>query len=153
MSAGRASIAPLAELLQGDQRRLRPYVSMLDLLLTDAKVVEVFSSFLDGVPNQPNDTGEVRGFVASRLQDMLGRSFKTDAERRSVVADNTRYLAFDSATLRFVVDEEARKKQQPMLYYPYAPGAHAEAAFYSGCCCWRCTSSRRHRSRSCSGRM
>lgn len=47
---------------------------------------------------------------------------------RAFVDQNAPYLVFDPATLRFQVDEEAKKKQQPMLHHPYSPTAHAAAS-------------------------
>lgn len=125
VSAGRASVAALAQLARTEPKLLWTCVGILDLVRTDALVVETFSGLLDGLPGGLKDSGEVRGFLGSRLEDMLGRTFKTDAERRMFVAQNARYLVFDSATLRFVLDEEARTRKQPMLHYPYAPSAHA----------------------------
>jgi hypothetical protein len=124
-SVGRAGVAALAKICRTEPRLLWTCVNLLDLIRTDALVVEVFSGLLDGFPGGFKDTGEVRGFVGSRLEDMLGRTFKSDAERRTFVAENARYLVFDPASLRFVLDEEARKRKQVMLHYPYAPSAHA----------------------------
>ncbi|MFO0575725.1 MAG: hypothetical protein U1A78_17145 [Polyangia bacterium] len=125
-SAGRASVGGLAAVARTEPRLLWTAIGLLDLVRTDALVVELFSQLLDKLPGELADTGEIRGFLGSRLADMLGRTFKTDAERRAFVADNARYLAFEPLTLRFQLDEEARKKRQPMLHYPYAPSAHAD---------------------------
>lgn len=125
VSAGRASVGALANLARTDSRLQWTSIGLLDLVRTDALVVETFSALLDGLPGGLNGSGEVRGFVRSRLEDMLGRTFPSDAERRTFVAQNARYLIFDPATLRFVIDEEARKKKQAMLRYPYAPSSHA----------------------------
>lgn len=128
VSAGRASVDGIAKLARKEPRLLWTCINLLDLVRTDAAVVQVFSELLDALPAGLKDSGEVRGFLDSRLADMLGRTFKTDAERRAFVATSARYLVFDPATLRFVIDEEARKKAQPMLHYPYAPTAHAAAS-------------------------
>lgn len=125
VSSGRASVAALATLARTDSRLQWTSIGLLDLVRTDALVVETFSALLDGLPSGIKDSGEVRGFVHSRLEDMLGRTFKSDAERRAFVTQNARYLVFDPATLRFVIDEEARQKKQAMLHYPYAPCPHA----------------------------
>lgn len=129
VSAGRASVGGLATLARTDSRLQWTSIGLLDLIRTDALVVETFSALLDGslggMSGGLKDSGEVRGFVQSRLEDMLGRTFKTDAERRTFVAANARYLVFEPTTLRFIVDEEARKKKQPMLHYPYASSPHA----------------------------
>lgn len=131
-SAGRASVGGIAALARTEPRLLWTAIGLLDLVRTDALVVELFSQLLDKLPGDVGDTGEIRGFLGSRLADMLGRTFKTDAERRAFVAENARYLVFDPLSLRFQIDEEARKKRQPMLHYPYAPSAHADvdAAFF-----------------------
>lgn len=129
VSSGRASVGALATLARTDSRLQWTSIGLLDLVRTDALVVQTFSALIDGSPGGPpgglKDSGEVRGFLQSRLEDMLGRTFKTEAERRTFVAQNARYLVFDPATLRFIVDEEARAKKQPMLHYPYAPSPHA----------------------------
>ncbi len=125
VSSGRASVAAIAQLARTEPKLLWTSVGLLDLVRTDALVVETFSGLLDGLPGGLKDSGEIRGFLGSRLEDMLGRTFKTDAERRAFVAQNARYLVFDPATMRFVIDEEARARKQPMLHYPYAPSAHA----------------------------
>lgn len=128
VSAGRASVDGIAKLARSEPRLLWTCVHLLDLVRTDAAVVRVFSELLDAQPAGIKDTGELRGFLSSRLADMLGRTFQTDAERRTFVAQSLPYLVFDPATLRFQLDEEARKKKQPMLHYPYAPTAHAAAS-------------------------
>jgi hypothetical protein len=125
VSAGRASVGALANLARTDSRLQWTSIGLLDLVRTDALVVETFSALLDGLPGGLNGSGEVRGFVRSRLEDMLGRTFPSDVERRTFVAQNARYLVFEPATLRFVIDEEARKKKQAMRHYPYAPSSHA----------------------------
>lgn len=131
VSAGRASVGALAQLARTQPALLWTCVGLLDLIRTDALVVEVFSLLLDEGPGPRSggltDSGELRGFLGSRLEDMLGRSFKTDAERRAFIAQNARYLVFDPAALRFVLDAEALRKKQAMLHYPYAPSAHAAA--------------------------
>lgn len=136
VSAGRASVGALAQLARTEPALQWTCIGLLDLIRTDALVVQTFSGLLDPGAAQGagpktavlKESGEQRGFLGSALQDMLGRPFKTDAERRAFVAQNARYLVFDPATLRFVLDEEAVKKRQPMLHYPYAPTAHATAA-------------------------
>lgn len=126
VSAGRASVGGIAAAVRSEPRLLWTGIGVLDLVRTDALVVELFSELLDKLPGGLANTGEIRGFLGSRLGDMLGRTFQTDAERRAFVADSARYLVFDPLTLRFQLDEEARRKKQPMLHYPYAPSAHAE---------------------------
>jgi hypothetical protein len=123
-STGRAAVHPLARLARTEPRLLWTCVGILDLVRTDAHVVETFSAFMDGLPGGLADTGEIRGFLGARLEDMLGRTFPTPAARRAWVKEHARWLVFDAARLRFVVDEEARRKNQPMLHYPYAPGPH-----------------------------
>lgn len=125
VNAGRASVGGIAQLARNEPRLVWTCVGLLDLVRTDALVVETFSALLDGLPGGMRDSGEVRGFLGSRLEDMLGRTFKSDAERRAFVASEARYLVFEPATLRFVLDEEGKRKRQPMLHYPYAPSAHA----------------------------
>ena len=124
VSTGRAAVHPLATVAQSNPKLLWTCVGILDLVRTDHHVVETFSKFMDKLPGGLKDTGEIRGFLGSRLEDMLGRSFKTDGERRAFVKENALWLTFDPASLRFVVDEQARKKNQPWLHYPYAPGPH-----------------------------
>lgn len=128
VSAGRASVNGIASLVRSEPRLLWTCVHLLDLVRTDAIVVRVFSDLLDARQADTKDSGELRGFLGSQLQDMLGRTFQNDAERRAFVTQNAPYLVFDPATLRFQIDEEARKKKQPMLHYPYAPTAHAGAS-------------------------
>jgi len=132
VSVGRASVDGIAKIAKTDPQLLWTCVNLLDLIRTSYEVVEVFSSLLDRLPGGLKDTGELRGFLSSRLEDMLGRTFKSAEERRAFVAENAKYLSFDPAKLRFVVDEEGRRKKQPMLHYPYAKSDHAavDLAFF-----------------------
>lgn len=127
VSVGRASVSGIAQLARTEPRLVWTCVNLLDLIRTSFDVVQTFSALLDGLPGGLADTGEMRGFISSRLEDMLGKTFKTPAERRAFVSENAVYLSFDPATLRFVVDEEGRAKKQGMLHYPYAKSAHAAA--------------------------
>ena len=126
-SAGRAAVHPLAELAKKEPALLWTCVNLLDLIRTDYHVVEVFSQFLDQLPGGLADSGELRGFLSSRLEDMTGRKFFTAKERRAWVQQNAIHLRFAPATFRFVIDEEAKKKRKFMLHYPYAPSEHAAA--------------------------
>lgn len=132
VSVGRASVGGIEKLARTEPRLLWTCVNLLDLIRTSFDVVQTFSALLDGLPGGLADTGELRGFISSRLEDMLGRTFKTPAERRAFVSEDAVYLSFDPTTLRFVVDEEGRAKKQAMLHYPYAKSAHAavDLAFF-----------------------
>lgn len=62
-----------------------------------------------------NDSGEVRGFVLSRLEDMLGRAVPSDAEHRIFVDQNARHLVFDPTNLR--LSSTRRRARRRRRYY------------------------------------
>ncbi|HOX47172.1 MAG TPA: hypothetical protein PK668_26495 [Myxococcota bacterium] len=125
VSVHRAAVYPLAEVARKYPALAWEAVHLLDLIRTDRHVVEVFSEFLDSPPEGLRSTGEVQGFLGSRLEDMLGRRFRDSAERRAWVKENGPYLAYEPATFRFSIDQEARAKGQLMLHYPFAASPHA----------------------------
>ncbi len=124
-SVNRAAVYPLAEVARKHPELAWTAVHLLDLVRTDRQVVKVFSEFLDSPPEGLRSTGEAQGFLSSRLEDMLGRTFKDGAERRAWVRENADYLAYEPAAFRFSIDQEAKRKKQPMLHYPYAASPHA----------------------------
>jgi hypothetical protein len=125
VSVNRAAVYPLIEVVKKHPELAWEAVGLLDLIRTDNQVVIAFSEFLDSPPDGLRSTGEVQGFLGSRLEDMLGRTFKDSAERRAWVKENGPYLAYEPAVFRFSIDPEARAKGQIMLHYPYAASPHA----------------------------
>jgi hypothetical protein len=125
VSVNRAAVYPLVEVARKHPELAWEAVGLLDLIRTDSQVVIAFSEFLDSPPEGLKSTGEVQGFLGSRLEDMLGRTFKDSAERRAWVKENGPYLAYEPATFRFSIDLEAMVKKQIMLHYPYAASPHA----------------------------
>jgi hypothetical protein len=122
----RAAVYPLTQVAKKHPELAWTAVHLLDLIRTDNSVVKTFSQFLDAPPDGLKSTGEAQGFLSSRLEDMVGRKFKDEKERRDWVKENADYLAYDPARFHFVLDQEAKNKKQIMLHYPFAPSDHLD---------------------------
>lgn len=132
-SVGRAAVDPLVAVAKEHPKLAWTAVHLLDALRTDASVVRAFSAFLDKPPEGLRSTGEVQGFLSSRLEDMVGQEFATSDDRRRWVAANAAYLEFLPAEQRFRVRTAARDKKEPLIPTPAAegPSAAAERAFHT----------------------
>lgn len=132
LSTGRAAVDPLVALAKEHPQLAWTAVHLLDAVRTDAAVVRAFSGFLDAPPEGLRSTGEVAGFLSSRLEDMTGQDFATSDDRRRWVAANAAYLEFLPAEQRFRVRTAARDKKQALIPTPAAegPSAAAERAFH-----------------------
>jgi len=82
-------------------------VGLLDSVRVNSQVVKLLSEFLDKPPAGLRSTGEVQGFLRSRLEQMLGRTFADDAQRRRWVAKHADHLVYDPARLHFELDASA----------------------------------------------
>ena len=109
ISVGRAAIHPLGQVARSHPELAWEVVHLLDTIRTNSEVVRLFSEFLDSPPEGLKSTGEVQGFLRSRLEQMLGRSFKSDEERRRWIAKNSQHLVYDPARFRFGLDAGAYK--------------------------------------------
>lgn len=132
LSSGRAAVDPLIAVAKEQPTLAWTAVHLLDALRTDAAVVRAFSRFLDAPPAGLQSTGEVAGFLTSRLEDMLDHHFSSPGDRRRWVAANAAYLEFLPAAQRFRVRTAARDRAVPLTPTPAAegPSAGAERAFH-----------------------
>jgi|GEM_PF-1872616 len=132
LSAGRAAVDPLIDVARRHPKLAWTAVHLLDALRTDASVVRAFSAFLDAPPEGLRSTGEVAGFLSSRLEDMVGERFASSDARRRWVAKNGARLEFQPAQMRFrVVTDPA--VTGPLVPTPPAPSPSldAERAFHT----------------------
>ncbi|TNF25198.1 MAG: hypothetical protein EP329_23555 [Deltaproteobacteria bacterium] len=132
LSAGRAAVDPLIKVVREAPELAWTAVHLLDAVRTDASVVRAFSAFLDHAPAGLASTGEVQGFLSSRLEDMVDQRFASDDARRAWVAKHVDYLEFLPAKQRFRVRAAALKAKTPLIPTPAAeaPSAAAERAFH-----------------------
>ena len=107
VSVGRPAVYPLGEVARKHPELAWEAVGLLDSIRVNSQLVRLFSEFLDAPPEGLKSTGEVQGFLRSRLEQMLGRSFKNDEQRRRWVKNNSKNLVYDPARFRFELKPEA----------------------------------------------
>ncbi|MFZ5785764.1 MAG: hypothetical protein ACOY3Y_04910 [Acidobacteriota bacterium] len=120
VEAARAALHPLGELATRQPKLAWEAVRMMDSIRTDAEVPRRFSSFLDALPAGLRKVPGARASLQSRLEDMLGRRFASGTERAGWIKANADYLRYDPARFRYVVDEGARARRQPLVPTPQA---------------------------------
>jgi hypothetical protein len=113
-------VSPLAAVAAKQPKLAWEAVRMLDLIRTDAEVPRQLSGFLDALPPGLRKVPGARASLQSRLEDMLGRRFANGAERATWLKANADYLRYDPARFRYVVDEGARTRRQPLVPTPQA---------------------------------
>jgi hypothetical protein len=124
VEAGRAAVYPLGQLARKHPELTWPIAHLLDVIRSDAEVVRIFSELLDSPSPGERLRKEIRGFLGSSIDDMLGVHLSTREERRAWIASNASYLVYDPAQFRFLVDEEARRRRRPLVPTPQRGTAH-----------------------------
>ncbi len=107
LSVGRPAVHPLGQVARKHPDLAWAAVGLLDSVRVNSEVVKLFSEFLDTPPAGLRSTGEVQGFLRSRLEQMLGRTFTSAEERRRWMAKHADHLVYDPARFRFEVDASA----------------------------------------------
>lgn len=130
LAAGLAAVYPLGAVARKHDQLAWTAVHVLDAIRTDAHVLRLFSEFLDKPPAGLKSTGEVAGFLSSRLADMLppGVALDTDEARRRWLKAHSDFLVYEPAELRFYLDKDAMKTKRFLIPTPQRKAAHAKAS-------------------------